>query len=397
MKILRTLLTLSLFFLIHPAPTVLAQDETAVATAVWQVTKFDITVNAPPSERALTARAIISARNVGRGAGSTLSLRINTKAEVKSVTVMDAPATFISREESRPRQEGVTSTTLQRVVITLTTPIQPGGSVTAAVDYRLPVGENTGIAALSTAGSQFLPRSYWYPAANAPYALRGADYAPTRITVNGAAGDTVISSGRGSGPTFDQTLSVQPFFLTGAWDVDEGAGDTKGVTAFIPKGASADERKRAEELISLAANARSFYAGLLGAAPDVPIRLVAVKRGAGFSDGGTVLLDVAAFRRAKLDAVTALQIAEAVARMWAGGATPLSGNGSGFLRDGLARYLATLFFEKQFGRDVAEAEKTRERVAFAEMAKVDGPILRSNPLDATYLVTVPNKGAMVWR
>ena len=396
MKILRTLFILFLFFLIHSASTVFAQDET-VAAAVWQITKFDITVNASPSERALAVRSIISARNVGRGPGSTLSLRINTKAEVKSVSVMDAPATFISREESRPRQEGGTSTTLQRIVITLLTPVQPGGSVTAAVDYRLPVGENTGIASLSTAGSQFLPRSYWYPTANAPYSLRGADYAPVRITVNGAGGDTVISSGRGSSPAFDQMLNVQPFFITGAWDVNEGAGEAKGITAFIPKGASADERKRADELISLAANARSFYAGLLGAAPDVPIKLVAVKRGAGFSDGGTTLLDVAAFRRAKLDAVTALQIAETVARMWVGGATPLSGSGSGFLRDGLTRYLATLFFEKQFGRDVAEAERMRERVAFAEVAKVDAPIVRSNPLDATYLIIVPNKGAMLWR
>ncbi|HEV7377656.1 MAG TPA: hypothetical protein VGN95_23270 [Pyrinomonadaceae bacterium] len=396
MKIIRTFLILSFFFfLFYSTPDARAQDE---ATAAWQITKFDITVNAPPTERALTARAILSARNVGRGTGSTLSLRINTKAEIKSVSVNDATATFTSREESRARQEGVSASTLQRVTIALVSPAAPGTTLTVAVDYRLPIGENSGIAALSPAGSQFLPRSYWYPAANAPYALRGADVAPLHLTVNGAGGDTaVITSGRGSGSTFDQMLNVQPFFLTGVWDIADGVGDARGITAFMPKGASADERKRADELIMLAANARSFYTGLLGTAPDVPVKLVAVKRGAGFNEGGTILLDVSAFRRSKIDAVTALSIAEAMARMWVGGATPVRGEGGGALREGLPRYLATLFFEKQFGREVAEAERARQRVAYATVAKADRPLALSNPLDVTYLTSTANKGVMVLR
>jgi tetratricopeptide (TPR) repeat protein len=394
MKIIRTSLILSLFFLFYSTPIARAQDE---ATAAWQVTKFDITVNAPPTERVLTARAILSARNVGRGTGSTISLRINPKAEIKSVSVNDATATFTSREESRARQEGIAASTLQRITVALVSPAAPGATLTVAVDYRLPIGENSGNAALSPAGSQFLPRSYWYPATNAPYALRGADVAPLRLTVNGAGGDTVITSGRGSSSTFDQMLNVQPFFLTGIWDITDGAGDARGVTAFMPKGASADERKRADELIGLAASARSFYTGLLGTAPDVPVKLVAVKRGAGFNEGGTVLLDVSAFRRSKIDAVTAMSIAEAVARMWVGGATPVRGEGGGALREGLPRYLATLFFEKQFGREVAEAERARQRVAYATVAKADRALAQSNPLDVTYLISTANKGVMVLR
>ncbi|MDT5060382.1 MAG: hypothetical protein QOH63_841 [Acidobacteriota bacterium] len=396
MKIIRSFLFLSLFILISSTPPARAQDDLTV-TAAWQVTKFDITVNAPPTERVLTAHAVLTARNVGRGAGSTLSLRISPKAEIKSVSVNDATATFTSREESRARQQGVAGTTLQRVTINLGLPAAPGTSVTVVVDYRLPVGENSAIAALSSAGSQFLPRSYWYPAANAPYALRGADVAPLRLSVSGAGGDTVISSGRGTGSSFDQMLSVQPFFLTGVWDVDDGAGEARGIAAFLPKGASADERKRADELIALAANARSFYTGLLGTAPDVPVKLVAVKRGAGFNEGGTLLLDVSAFRRSKIDAVTALSIAEAVARMWIGGATPVRGEGGGVLREGLPRYLATLFFEKHFGREVADAERTRERVAYAAIAKADGALAQSNPLDVTYSTSTANKGVMLWR
>ncbi|HYX43128.1 MAG TPA: tetratricopeptide repeat protein, partial [Pyrinomonadaceae bacterium] len=141
----------------------------------------------------------------------------------------------------------------------------------------------------------------------------------------------------------------------------------------------------------------SFYAGLLGTAPDVPIKLVAVKRGAGFNDGGTVLIDAATFRRSKIDAVTALLISEAVAHLWIGGAAPVRGEGSGVLREGLSRFLAAQFFEKQFGREAAEAERTRERVAYAAIANNDGPLVRSSPLDTTYLTTSADKGAMVWR
>ena len=396
MKISRIVIFLSLFIAISTPPFARAQDDLTV-TAAWQITKFDITVNAPQTERALTARALLTAVNVGRGTGSTLSLRINPKAEIKSVSVNDATATFTSREETRARQQGVTGTTLQRVTINLGAPAAPGASVRVAVDYRLPVGENSAIAALSSAGSQFLPRSYWYPAANAPYALRGADVAPLHLTVSGAGGDAVISSGRASGASFDQLLNVQPFFLTGVWDIAEGAGDARGITAFLPKGAGADERKRADELITLAANARSFYAGLLGAAPDVPVKLVAVKRGAGFNEGGTLLLDVSAFRRSKIDAVTALSIAETVARIWIGGAAPVRGEGNGALREGLPRYLATMFLEKQFGAEVADAERTRERVAYAAVAKAEGALAQSNPLDVTYAISTANKGGMLWR
>jgi tetratricopeptide (TPR) repeat protein len=395
MKTFRLFLILSLLP-ISLTPAIKAQDE-PTASAAWQITKFDITVNAPTTERVLAARAILTARNVGRGTGSTLSLRISPKAEVKSVTVNDAPATFVSREETRQRTEATVASSLQRVAITLNTPAAPGTTLTVALDYRLPVGENTGNAALSIAGSQFLPRSYWYPFANPTYALRGADVAPVRLTVNGAGGDTIISSGRATGQTFEQTLNVQPFFLTGTWDISEGTNGARGVTAYMSKGASADERKRADDLIALAASARSFFASLLGAAPDVPVRLVAVKRGTGFTDGGTILLDVAAFRRPKLDAVTALEIAEAMARLWVGGVAPVRGEGNGVVREGLPRYLATLFLEKQFGRDVADAERVRERVAYEAIAKVDPPLARSNVLDIAYQNSTTNKGAMFWR
>src|SRR6266496_5723145 len=97
--------------------TTSAQDE---ARAAWQITKFDITVAAPGTERALNAQATLLARNVGGGAGSTLSLRINSNAEIKSVTVGAATATFRSIPETRGNA--------QRVTITLPSSVAPGGT-----------------------------------------------------------------------------------------------------------------------------------------------------------------------------------------------------------------------------------------------------------------------------
>ena len=364
-----------------------AQDE---PRAAWQVTNFDITVNNPGTERALTARAVVSLRNVGRGGGTTLSLRINTKAEIKSLSIGGATATYRSIPEARG--------SAQRLTITLPGTIAPNETVTATVEYRLPVAENSGLNASSPVGSQFLPLSLWYPLANTPFAVRGADYAPFRLTVTGA---NAISSGTeksaNGNSVFEQLFNGQPFFVAGTWDRVDGGGNAKGISAFLPKGAGPDEQKQAEGLITLANDARSFYAGLFGAAPDVPLRLVAVTRGAGFDDAGTVLLGEGAFRRKKTDAVTALGIAEAVARLWIGTDTPVRGEGHGVLREALVRFVATLFIEKQFGTDAAEAERARQRLAYATIAKRDSPLSRTTPLDATYFNSVANKGAMVWR
>ena len=224
MRILRTFLILLFFSLIYSIPAARSQDEPG---AVWQITKFDITANLPAAagERSLTARAVLTVRNIGRGSGSTFSVRLAPKAEVKSVSVGDASATFRTREEETKNREQVVILKLQRVTISLPTPVAPNQSVNVAIDYRLPITENSGVAALSSTGSQFLPLSYWYPTHNSASSLRGADVAPLRLTINGAGSDTVISSGRASGSTFDQMHYSQPFFMTGSWDVSEGAGE----------------------------------------------------------------------------------------------------------------------------------------------------------------------------
>jgi len=380
MKIICAILTTIVLL----TPVSHAQEE---ARASWQITRFDITANIQQAERALDATAILSATNVGRGVGTSFTFRINNKASIKSVTVGGATASFRAVPE--------TYANLQRVTVTLPAQFASGTNLEIKINYALPVEINSGLAAISPIGSQFLPQSFWYPMANTPYTVRGADVAPFRLTVNGAP---FVSSGNPAGPTvYEQTLSGQPFFVQGDWEKVEGQGDAKNIAAWVARGATPEEKKQAEALVSLTAAARAYYAGLLGPAPDVPIRLITVRRGAGFSDAGTILVEPGAFRRSKIDASTAMLISEAMAHLWLGGQAAVRGEGGGLLREALPRFLATQFIEKQFGRDAARAEMLRERLAYSSVARKDGPLSRVTPLDGTYFSSVPNKGAMVWR
>src|SRR5918999_618702 len=169
-----------------------AQEE---SRAAWQVTNFDINVANWGSERALNARAVLTVRNIGRGSGTTLTLRINSKAEIKSITI--GAATAVYRSQPEPRGGG------QRVIITLPNTVAANESLTATVEYRLPVDDNAGAASISPVATQFLPSSMWYPAPNTAFALRGPDYAPFRLTVNGLP--AVTSGVEKSAGVFEQT------------------------------------------------------------------------------------------------------------------------------------------------------------------------------------------------
>ncbi|HKY43427.1 MAG TPA: tetratricopeptide repeat protein [Pyrinomonadaceae bacterium] len=360
------------------------------ATVIWQVTSFDISANVQQTERVLNAVATINATNIGSGPGRTLTVRLNSKASVKSVAVNGGAATFRPAPESRGD--------LQRVEISLPALVAPNASVSAAVTYALPVESNTGLMAISPIATQFLPASFWYPMPNTPFSVRGADTAPFRLSVN--LPDVVSAGVEKAGPSgvaFEQTLYGQPFFVQGDWDKVEGTADGRGISVLMEKGAAAADRKRAEALIAFTGAARAFYAAALGPAPDVPLRLVAVRRGAGFSDSGTVLIDADAVRLPKIDTATALSVAEAVAHLWIGGQAPVRGEGSGVLRDALVRYLATEFLEKQFGPDAVKSELYRQRLAYATVAQRDGPLGRTTQSDSTYFASVPNRGAMFWR
>lgn len=364
----------------------------AQESAAWQVLKYDISVTLSSSgiDRNITAKTVINLKNVGRGAGTTATFRINSKAEVTAAQVGETTATFRKTVADKLGE-------LQRFTVNLPVAVQPDGTVGVAISYRLPVSENTGLSEISTLGSQFLPLSLWYPTPNNPYNPRGGDYAPFKLQITAANGETIVSSGKVNGSVYEQTLNAQPFFVSGSWDLVEGANN---ISVYLPKGASSAERKHAEELISLANDAKNFTTNLLGnISPDVPVRLIAVQRGAGFSDAGTILLDYAAFSRQKIDESTALSIAESITKIWLGNAVALRGEGYGVIKEGLTRFVATQFIEHQFGKDAADIARLRQRISYVAVAKRDDepPLVFSSPSFQTYFASVPNKGAMIWR
>ncbi|HEY0725380.1 MAG TPA: hypothetical protein VGD41_15565, partial [Pyrinomonadaceae bacterium] len=200
------------------------------ATPIWQVTSFDIAANVQQNERMLNATATINATNVG-GPGRTLTLRLTSKASVKSVTVSGSAANF--RPGQEPRGD------LQRIEISLPTPAASNSTVTATVTYTMAVESNTGLTAISPIATQFLPLAFWYPMPNSPYSVRGADSAPFKLTVNipNAISSGVEKPGTAGSVSFEQSLHGQPFFVQGDWDKLDGAADGKGIVVLLEKGA----------------------------------------------------------------------------------------------------------------------------------------------------------------
>jgi len=377
------------FFLLFTVQTAIGVSAQTTGSVVWQVTSYDLAVTVQQEQRSISVVSTLNATNVGTGTGRVMTVRLNSKASIKTVSVGGAATTFRGSAEKGE---------MQKAEVTLPSSVAPAGTITLTINYVMPVEINSGLSAISPLGTAFRSDSSWYPTPNTPFSVRGADTAPYRLSVNLPG---VVSGGidksSGASSAFDQPLNAQPFFVQGDWDKIEGAGEAKGIIVFAPKGPSAEERKGAEAIIALTSAARSYFVTAFGPAADVPIRIVSVRRGAPFSDGGTTLIDADALRLSKVDAATALAISEAVARVWFGGQTPIRGEGGGVLRDGLVRFLATSFLEKQFGVEAVKSELYRERMAYTAVAQRDGPLARASQADVTYFGSVPNRGAMFWR
>src|SRR5215204_5848398 len=145
MRLWLNFLIMKLLLLLTSLLCLLAQAGAQTASSViWQVTSFEVNANVQQTERTLGAVATINATNVGSGSGRTLTVRLNAKASVKSVTVGGAAASF--RQGQEPRGD------LQRIEISLPSSVAPKGSVTAGVTYVLPVESNSGLAAISPIG-----------------------------------------------------------------------------------------------------------------------------------------------------------------------------------------------------------------------------------------------------
>lgn len=384
---------ITLLFICFLAP--LAARGQGATTPIWQVTNYEITVTLPAAgaRQPVEFRVTVNARNLG-AAGHFFTARIAPEAEIKSVTVGNQAATFERGTDAIAK--------LQQARVRLPVDVATNESVAVTFDYRLPLERNSGLAAHSAEETQMLPAAAWYPTPNTQFAPRGADAAPYRLTVRGAnANQSIVSGGIASGDatakSFQQTLNTQPFFAVGRRTAIEGTGATQNISAHLYEGADDAERERANSLIKFVSDARAYFAEVFGASVAVPLRIVAVRRGAGFDAGGVVLVDAAAFRREKLDVALALSLAEGIAHTYIGGMMSVRGEGSGALREGLARHLALTFIERAFDSPAADTERTRERTAYASIATRDAPLAQLTPLFDNSFATASIKGASVWR
>ncbi len=368
------------------AATVSSQTRVSIT---WEVLRYELTATLPQNfsaDRTMDVAASLRLKNASDRSFSRLTLRISDQAEFSSVSIDGSAADFSKGEESIGG-----SRKLQRAVVSLPA-TAPGASFTVRVNYKLRVNSNSGLNSLSPVNSQFLPLSFWYPTPNSWFFTGGADFAPFNLKVNNAAGLTIVSSGTETENAFDQKSNGQPFFTTGRWDII----NTNGITVYAPKGIDAGGNKIAGELSGFLAAARDFVTDLSGKTNLPVMRIVAVNRGAGFSDGGTVFIDDSVFRRRKIDALTAMILAESAAKLWLGNIVEVNGDGYGVIREGLSRYIATQIIEKQFGKEIADIERLRQRTDYSAIASRDAPLNVVSPVDGYYYTATANKGAIIW-
>ncbi len=385
MMTLRPNLLFCSIILLFVSLSAFAQADTKLS-ATWRVQRYDIEIQMPAAaaDRKATAKAKLVVKNVSASSASTLTLRLSSSAEV-TATLLNGSAV-----DATKASEKIGGLTLQRIGIRVGS-VPAGGTATVEVTYRLEVKENSGVASISPGSSHLLPMSFWYPTPNSWFFPRGADSAPIRLAVKGVG--TVTSAGDEVSPgVFDLKLFGQPFFVAGEFEKFTGSG----IEVLYPKG-SGKRSERAAELAALLNEAVAFAESRLGPRPAVPLRMVAAKRGSGFSSGGTLLIDEGLFRRAKIDSAAALSIADFAAKLWLGGKTLINGDGNGAIREGLTKHIALQFIENKFGADVAEIERERLRSGYVAVVRRDVPITTVAPLDDYYYAVVGNKGSMIWR
>lgn len=359
-------------------------------TLTWEVLRYDISATLPDNfqaQRDLQAVADLSIRNVSQSAFSRLTLRISDQAKVSSVSVNGATADFSSSQESTGG-----SRPLQRIIVRLPS-VAPTQTVAVTVRYSLNVKENSGLAALSATGSQFLPMSFWYPTPTSWFFTGGADFAPLKMTVAAGSGSKVFSAGAADGNTYDLKINGQPFFVSGPYEMSK----IEGVElVHVPRGTADIATGRLESLAALAAKANSYISGRLGRTPIGPLRLIFVKRGAGFSDSGTILLDDSSLVREKIDSQTAAYIIEGIAKSYLGNEIRVEGDGFGVIREGLSRFLANQFIENEFGAAVAAVERLQQRTNYTAISRRDAPLNVVSPVDGYYYTATANKGSVIW-
>ncbi len=355
----------------------------------WEVLKYDVSVDLP-SDMAAVREADITAsldlRNQSNSSFDRVSLRISDKAKVSEITSGGSKIDFSSSGEK------VTESQRLQLLRLNVPPVAAGSSLRVTLKYKLTVESNSGLSALSPVNSQFLPLSFWYPTPTSWFFSEGGDYSPFDLSIQGPGARDIVSAGSVEGTKVSNPLKGMPFFATGKWRKSEH----DGVVVYAPESRHV-AAGRAAEMAKLANEAKAFAEKALGAKFSVPLKIVGVARGAGFSDSGVIFVERGAFSAKSLDSKTTGAISEAIVKTILGNVIEVRGAGYGVIREGLSRFVSNRFLEEKFGAGIAEIVRLRQISNYSAIVDRDSPLSFVSPVDGYFYSANGNKGSMIWR
>jgi tetratricopeptide (TPR) repeat protein len=232
--------------------------------------------------------------------------------------------------------------------------------------------------------------------------------APFTLRVTVPAGLKIISSGERVSETqqgdttvavYRQTLLAQPMFI--ARDVQMAAGSDADVEMYVPRDYALTNVKTVERLRNEVRRVAKFYATFFGQPAPRPIRVVASSQIPFYGAPGIIIVDERTFARDVVDEDTVFFIAGNLARSWLSGRNSIQGAGNGVLLDGLPSYLALLYLQEQYGKQVVDRTVERFRNDYSRIVSgvsaYDAPLVRQSLLNREYYTSVFNKVPLVMR
>ncbi len=409
---------------ILPALFIVAVLAISVAAQEVEVDRYSINARIDAAASAVDVRAALAISNLGQSPKSKLYLRLTKLAKVSGATVNGSSASVETVEDRRV-------TTLNQIVITPQTSIDPGAKATIELNYRIEAPESTPSIHIYAGEVLLTPGAVWVPMPSPVFAQYGPITAPFALTVSAASPASnfrALSSGtlKSEGQTlrFEQPLNSLPLVLASSFDQPisaEHAGVKveifvqPGIVAVPTDTKLADPRAIIARLEDEAGRVIDFLTRTLGPPPaGATFRIISSARAGNLAQPGVLVLNEEVFRRDTLISGVIEVLADAIARMWIDGRVRIRGQqprsaqenraalkarSGAFLSDSLPRYLAALYFEDRFGRDTARDLFTSMRWSYTPIAQSgrDAELGIQTPLLPNYSAAVFSKGPLVFR
>jgi tetratricopeptide (TPR) repeat protein len=395
-----------------------------VAAQEVEVDRYNINARIDAAANAVDVRATLSISNLAQSPKPKIYLGLTKLAKISAATVNGSSARVETAEDRRV-------TTLNQVIITPPSSIEAGAKATLELSYRIEAPESTPAIHIYPGEVLLTPAAVWVPMPSTSFALYGPTTAPFTLTVNATSSVgsfRALSSGAikndGQNATYEQSLNSLPLVVAGSFDppVSSDRGGVKveiyvqpGIVPVTSDTKPADPQAIIARLADETGRVIDFLTRTLGPPPTgATFRIISSARSGNLSQPGVLVLNEQVFRRSTLNSGVIEVLADAVARIWVDGRVRVRGQparsaqearaaskarSAAFLSDSLPRYLAVLYFENRFGKDVAQDLFTSMRWSYAPVAQSgrDAELGLQTLLLSNYSAAVFSKGPLVYR